>query len=255
MKICTIQLGEFATLTCFLHERSKQLVNLHHFPGLLILPGGGFRFCSEAEGEPIAMRFFAEGFNAFVLDYTTVTKKPDAVMADPMNDTRNALTWIRENAEEIDTDPARIAMIGFSGGGHLASAVSTHGDIRPDALILGYPGIVHSDLRALDCPDIPESVDASTPPSFIFSTSEDPVTPPVHPLTFAMALTKAKVPFELHIFEKGTHGLALGSPLTSQGYAFGVNDAFSTWVPTCLRWLREHFGDFEHDRPLPDHFG
>ena len=113
-----VDISRYAWMTGFIHEPSGEMKNYADFPAMLILPGGGFRFCSEAEGEPIAIRFFAEGFNAFVLDYTTVTKKPDAVMADPMNDTRNALTWIRENAEEIDTDPARIAMIGFSGGGH-----------------------------------------------------------------------------------------------------------------------------------------
>ncbi len=251
MKSYLMQSGTFATLHCYLHEKSEQLQNLHDFPGLLILPGGGFRFCSEAEGEPVAMRFFCEGYNAFVLDYTTVTKKPDAVMDDPMNDVRNALTWIRENAAELDTDPKRIAMIGFSGGGHLAAAVSTHGDIRPDALILGYPGIVHSDLRALDCPDIPESVDPLTPPSFIFSTSEDPITPPVHPLAFASALAKAGVPFELHIYEHGTHGLSLGNSVTSQGFREGSDQVFASWVPACLHWLKDKFGDFEQNREFP----
>ncbi len=244
MKLVQKTIGEHAVLTGYLHEPSQELGNIKAYPAMLVLPGGGFRFCSEREGEPVAMAFFAEGYQTFVLDYTTVTKKPDAVMADPMRDTEEALTLIRGESEEWHIVEGKVAMIGFSGGGHLASAVATHGKERPDVLVLGYPGIIHSDLRALDCPDIVESVDSQTPPTFLFSTRDDQVTPPAHPLAFAQALNTAGVAFELHIFRSGVHGLSLGKTLTSSGFRDNVNADFAAWFPMCVRWLRDMLGDF-----------
>lgn len=244
MKLIQHTLSEHAALTGFLHEPSAEMGNVADYPVMLVLPGGGFRFCSEREGEPVALAFFAEGYNAFVLDYTTVTKKPDAVMADPMNDAEAAMKWIRANAAEHHSRPDQLAMIGFSGGGHLASAVATHCEERPNVLVLGYPGIIHSDLRALDCPDIPERVAANTPPTFIFSTRDDKVTPPAHPLAFAQALNAAGVDFELHIFRTGPHGLSLGKALVSAGSASSVNPVFAQWFPMCMKFLQDKFGDF-----------
>lgn len=244
MKLIKEQLSENATLTGVIHEPSAEMGNVTSYPTMLVLPGGGFRFCSEREGEPVAMAFYAEGYNAFVLDYTTVTKKPDAVMADPMKDTELALKWIRSHEEEYHGAEGKVAMIGFSGGGHLASAVATHGPERPDVLVLGYPGIVSNPMRALDCPDIVECVDEQTPPSFIFSTRDDKVTPPIHPLSFAQALNQAGVDFELHIFRTGVHGLSLAKSMTSSGSADNVNPVFGEWFPMCVRWLRDKLGDF-----------
>lgn len=192
----------------------------------------------------MAMAFYAEGYSAFVLDYTTVTKKPDAVMADPMEDVQKALQWLCGHAEQYHICQTKIAMLGFSGGGHLAAAAATHGPLRPDVLVLGYPGIVHSDLRALECSEIIECVDADTPPAFIFSTADDKVTPPIHPLTFALALNQAGVEFELHIFDSGVHGLSLGKTLTCSGLQDNVNPVFAQWFSLCVRWLADKLGDF-----------
>lgn len=87
-------------------------------------------------------------------------------------------------------------------------------------------------------PDIIEKVDAQTPPAFVFSTFEDTVTPPRHPMAFAQALDAANVPFELHIFVKGPHGLSLGKEATSWGRPEMINDAFAQWFPLGLRWLK-----------------
>ena len=244
MRLIETAIGEHAKLTGYLHEKSGEMANIQAYPAMLVLPGGGFRFCSDREGEPVAMAYFAEGYQAFVLDYTTVTKKPDATIEDPMRDTVQALKEIRAHAQDYLLDANKVAMIGFSGGGHLASAVATHCEERPNVLLLGYPGIVHSDLRALDCPDIPESVDQNTPPSFIFGTRNDTVVPPVHLLTFATALNQAKVDFELHIFKEGVHGLSIATSLTSNGSASNINPVFSDWFKMSTRWLKEQLGDF-----------
>ena len=244
MKLIQYKLGEHATLTGYLHEPTPEMANIERYPAILVLPGGGFRFCSAREGEPVAMAFFAEGYQAFVLDYTTVTKKPDATIEDSMQDVQLALVHLQENEESYFLAPHKMAMIGFSGGGHLAGASATHGPLRPDALVLGYPGIVHSDLRALECPDIVESVDEHTPPTFLFSTRDDQITPPVHPLAFAQALDKAGGDFELHIFRSGVHGLSLAKSLTCGGDQKMVNPAFAQWFPMCIQWLADNLGDF-----------
>jgi len=244
MKTFSAKLGEHATLTAYLHEPSAEMKNMTAFPGILVFPGGGFRFCSDREAEPVAMAYFAEGYQAFVLDYTTVTKKPNATIDDPMLDAEESIRWIRTHAKEYHLADHQLALIGFSGGGHLAAAIATHGPERPDALILGYPGIVHSDKRALECPDIVESVDKNTPPTFIFGTRNDPVVPPIHPMTFAMALLKAGVDYELHLFKDGVHGLSLATALTSSGLCANVNPVFAAWFQMSVRWLKEQFGEF-----------
>lgn len=244
MKIIEKKLGKYAVLTGYLHEYNQELPNIQEYPAILVLPGGGFRACSFREGEPVAMAFFAEGYQAFVLKYTVVTDDPNAVMADPMRDVCEAMEYIRSNRNDLLCKDGNLALLGFSGGGHLAAAVATHCDPRPDALLLGYPGIIHSDLRALDCPDIPECVDAQTPTSFLFGVHADSVTPPKHLLSFANALEKAGVPFELHIFRGGGHGLSLGTSLTSAGFASDIRPDYAMWLPMSVRWLKDVFGDF-----------
>ena len=244
MKLIEIKISEFATLTGYIHEPNPEFSHIKSYPAILVLPGGGFRFCSAREAEPIAAAYYAKGYQAFVLDYTTVTKKPDAVMADPMNDVQLALGLIRDNANEYYINPSKVAMIGFSGGSHLASASATHGPIRPNVLLLGYPGIIHSDLRALDCPDIVESIDKNTPPTFLFVTRNDPVTPPRHALAYVMAMDQCGNDYELHIFKDGTHGLSLATPFTSHGDSANVNPRFSQWFELSVQWLTQQLGDF-----------
>ena len=238
------KLGEFGVLTGFLHEPSPEMANVQAWPGILVLPGGGFRMCSDREAEPVAMAFYARGYNAFVLHYTTVTDKPDATIADPMRDVEAALSLIRQKAAAYRMKEKALAMIGFSGGAHLAASVAVHGPVRPDALVLGYPGILHSDLRALECPDIETSVDEKTPASFVFVTRDDPVTPPRHALAFVGALDRAGVDYELHIFRTGSHGLSLAVPFTSGGDRAMVNPAFARWFDLCCEWLTAKFGEF-----------
>ena len=231
MKIIKHTIGEHALLTGYIHELSPEMENIVAFPAILVLPGGGVRFCSEREGEPVAMAFYAEGYSAFVLNYTTVTKKADATINDPMNDCNSAMSWIRQHAGKMHLSQDKLAVIGFSAGGHLAAAVSTHGPERPNLLLLGYSGIFPNRVRALICPDILERVDGNTPPSFIFATCDDAVVKPADSLSFAQALDKAGVEYELHIFGHGAHGLSLGKAMTSAGERDLFNERFAQWFP------------------------
>ena len=245
MRTVTIKLSEYAVLTGFIHDMNEEMGNINAFPSVLVLPGGGFRTVSFREGEPIAQAYFAKGYQGFVLKYTTVTDNPNATIETPMQEVVEAIKYLRANAKDLGLIDNKICLVGFSGGGHLAAAVATHSDIKPDALILGYPGIVHSDLRAMDCPDICECVDEKTPETFMFGMNGDSVTPPVHMLAFASALDKNGIEFEMHMFKGIGHGLSLGTSYTSSGFATDVKTRYAKWFDMSVQWLKEIFGDFK----------
>ena len=92
MKIIKKKLGQYAELTGYLHELNSDMENIKDYPAILIFPGGGFRTCSFLESEPVALAYLAEGYQAFTLNYTTVTDKPDATIEDPMKDAQDALS-------------------------------------------------------------------------------------------------------------------------------------------------------------------
>lgn len=232
------------TLTCYRHEPSDELKNAVVRPAILVLPGGGYKMCSDREAEPIALSYMAEGYQAFVLRYTV---GDEAIFPRPLADAEWALETILANAKEWSVDAAKVAVIGFSAGGHLAASLGTMGRVRPSALILGYPCITAACSKLLDkpIPGADERVDARTPPTFLFSTQEDAVVPIENSLAFARALNQADVPFEMHIFQKGVHGLSLAKPLTSFGQRRLVDHAFAQWFPMSMDWLHGLWGDFD----------
>lgn len=244
MKLLQEKIGERATLTGYIHEKSEEMGNIEQFPTVLVLPGGGMRICSDREAEPIAMAYYAEGYSAFVLDYTTTTKKPAAVMAEPMEEVESSMRWIREHADDYALDPKKIVLVGFSGGGHLALATVTHGKEKPNAMILGYPGVVESKVRAINCPDILENIDETMPPMFLFVMRQDPITPPIHVLSLAQKLTECGVDYELHLFKGKTHGASLGTAFTSDGEKANLAPRYAQWLPMSISWLKETLGDF-----------
>lgn len=208
-------------------------------PTVLILPGGGYEFLSEREAEPIAMRFLAKGYNAAVLYYSIA---PAARFPVSLLETLSAVKYLRENADRMQADKNKIYVCGFSAGGHLAASVGTlwngaesksyFGDteaVRPNGLILAYPVIINDfdgetrihkgsfnallgdkkdDKQMLEYVCLDRRVSRDTPPTFIWSTFEDDCVPCESTLRFASALRKNGVPFELHIYEKGWHGLS-----------------------------------------------
>jgi acetyl esterase/lipase len=250
MKILNIPLtNEGVTLTVYVLDRSLEMRNADVRPAVLICPGGAYLFCSDREAEPVAMSFLAEGYHAFVLRYSLFE---NAAFPRPLNDAEEALELIRKHSEEWGVDPDKIAACGFSAGGHLAASLGTMGRTRPNALILGYPCILDSlnHLFPSPMPSVDEHVDALTPPAFIFHTFEDDVVPVNHALVFAAAMSRAEIPFELHIFQNGAHGLSLAAPSTSGGMGYLVNADFAQWFKLSTAWLRKRFGDFETNGEL-----
>jgi acetyl esterase/lipase len=212
---------------------------------ILIFPGGGYGSLAEHEGTGYAEFFAKHGITAYVLKYRLGSNGyRHPVM---LNDAARALRMVRAFAKRDGLDPNRVGIIGSSAGGHLAATLATHFDpakphgptldandpvdresSRPDLAILCYPVIsfgkfAHSGSRRnlLGDNPSPELVEAlsgelqvtkDTPPTFLWHTIEDKAVPVENSLLFANALSQAGVPFSLHIYEKGAHGLGLGRP-------------------------------------------
>lgn len=207
---------------------------------VLVFPGGGYHGCSNREAEPVALSFLAEGYNAFVLRYSVAE---DAAFPKPLEDANWAMDMLTKNADEFGIDKNKIAVCGFSAGGHLAAALGTTGRIRPQAMILGYPCILEniSHILAAPVPSLEKEVDEKTPPCYIFTTAEDKTVPVENSLEFALALSRQGLAFELHVFERGRHGLSLAKQNTACGDAAAINPDFAQWLPMCITWLDGHF--------------
>lgn len=202
-------------------------------PAVLVIPGGAYMMVSDREGEPVALNFLSAGYCAFVLKYTTHAAYPT-----PLIEACMAMIYIRQNAEKYGVDPAKVAAVGFSAGGHLTGMLATMTDekeikdalgdrsclAKPNAVILSYPVITmedrftHGDTRRVisggeavpyDKLSIEKRINSESVPAFIWHTMEDNCVPVENSLYLAMAYKKAGVPFALHIFEKGFHGLSL----------------------------------------------
>jgi len=244
MKIETVPVGDRGVpLTAYVLDFSAEMASAAIRPGVLILPGGGYFMTSDREAEPVAMAYLAEGYNAFVLRYSTGADTPFEVS---YADGVAGLEYIREHAREYAIDPEHVAVVGFSAGGHLASCLGTVYEHAPSALILGYP-VTMADLGARlgkALPDTADAVTPATPPTFVYATSDDAVVPIENSLRFCTALARHGVPFELHIYPHGEHGLSLAKPLTAGGRAGMVNTPVQAWVAASVRFLKEQWGDY-----------
>ena len=207
-------------------------------PGLVVVcPGGGYANLAPHEAEPVARWLNAAGVAAAVLRYRVAPHRHPA----PLLDVQRAIRTVRHRAEQWGIDPGRVAVLGFSAGGHLAATAGTHYDAgdpgaadpverqgcRPDALILCYAVISlvadqhPGSLANLLGPEPPAAlrrelsaelqVTERTPPAFVWHTADDAAVPAGHSLGFCAALARCGVPYELHVYEHGRHGLGLAS--------------------------------------------
>lgn len=232
-------------------------------PAILVFPGGGYGFTSEREAEPIAMRFLKEGYNAFILYYSV---SPN-VHPQPLLDATRAMCLIRDNCEKWRVDPNQIAVIGFSAGGHLASSLCTSYMLpelqnikgmakdknRPDLLISCYPVITSGEKahrgsfdnlsggneEVANSLSLEKCVHDNMPPAFIWHTFTDNCVPVENSLYFASALRKHNIPFELHIFPKGCHGLSTVDAETS--VPENCDPHVAKWMDLCMEWMNIYF--------------
>ncbi len=215
--------------------------------GLLIFPGGGYGNLAEHEGRGYAEYFSAQGIACFVVNYRLGTQgfRHPAMLEDALA----ALYAVRSRAAEFAIDPHKIGVMGSSAGGHLAAHVlvawseyESEVSLRPDFGVLCYPVIcsrpphAHTgsmrnlagediDAALLDALSCEKRVSAQTPPCFIWHTGDDAAVPVENSMLFATALRAQQVPFELHVYAQGRHGLGLEAPFA--------------WGADCLRWMGE----------------
>jgi acetyl esterase/lipase len=223
---------------------------------VVVCPGGGYGgLAISYEGHDVARWLNTLGVAGIVLKYRVAPYRHPA----PLLDAQRALRYTRAHAKEWGIDPKRVGILGFSAGGHLASTAATQFDTgkdkgtdpldkescRPDFAVLVYPVITltgpfahggsrdnllgkGADPQLIDSLCSQKRVTAQTPPTFLVHTTEDKAVPPENSILFYEALRRAKVPAEMHIYEKGRHGLGLGPK----------DMAFSSWPDRCAAWLK-----------------
>ena len=252
------------TLQIFLPYNLKEMNRQDEMrPCVLICPGGGYGMCSERESEPIALKFLEMGFNAFILTYSVAPNR----FPSQIREVAAAMELIYNNSIEWHCDTEKIAIIGFSAGGHLAAHYSTMFDCKEvrevfpesksvNATILCYPVISadpafshkgsflnilgrepnKEDINYFSCE---RNVKPTTPPAFIWHTAEDNCVPVKNSLVYAEACSKNNVPFELHIYPFGQHGLSTCDRLSNT--TTPTIDYAHQWLDSAKKWLKLTF--------------
>ena len=241
------------TLTIYLPDKAKAPT-----AAVVICPGGGYgALAMDHEGHQIAQWFNSLGVAGFIVDYRHRGKGYGHPV--PLQDAQRAVRTVRSRAAEWNVDPAKIGIMDFSAGGHLASTAGTHFDqgnpaaddrveqvsCRPDFMILCYPVIMFDEkythrgsqqnllgkdadpalVRSLSSE---KQVTRETPPTFLFHTDEDKGVPPENSVSFYLALRSAGVPAELHVYQRGPHGIGLGAKVPGT----------SEWPKALGNWMR-----------------
>ncbi len=228
-------------------------------PTILICPGGGYEFVSPRESEPVANRFNQMGYNTFVLTYS-VNASP--LKNKPLDDAKWAIKTIRSRCDELNVISDKIAVCGFSAGGHLAASLGVFWQEeleKPNALILSYPVITGGEfahkgsvnyLYGVDATEqerdlfsLEKHVSQNTPPTFIWHTQDDQTVPVENAFLFATALQKHKVKLEMHIFTMGAHGLSTATADVedyTEGKVRLADSHVARWTELCNEWLTKY---------------
>ena len=254
MQQIQLELEGGGTLTVCLRASLDAMPAVKQRPLVLVVPGGGYNHVSPREGDPVALQFAAAGYHTAVLTYSV---GEGAQNYRPLRQLNEALALLRQNAGEWHILPDKIAVCGFSAGGHLAlsgAVLDIPGETaqqRPDAVILGYPVITageyahrgsfvqlagSEDAAAQQAFTLEDKVTSDTPPVFVWHTMEDETVPVENTLLLLNELHKAGVPCEAHLFEKGCHGTSISTPEVDPDSAHRHH-----WVKLAVEWLNDTF--------------
>lgn len=286
---------EKVNLTTYILDNSEEM-RIKKRPAVIVCPGGAYLGTSDREAEPVAMKFVSEGYNAFVLRYTTYFKEwvsdfnnppkgnEKSKHPQPLFDVAKAIMLIKENADKWNIDSNNITVCGFSAGAHLTATLGTSWDsellkekfgvdsemFRPKSLILGYPVTDYICMKELmirsNDPVLSNfweisnmalfgeanpsderlkelspayNVSCNTPETFIWHTANDELVAVENSLNFAKSLSKNKIPYDLHIFEDGPHGLSLCNEATA-AEDIHVNKECEVWFNMAISWLKKN---------------
>lgn len=254
-----------ATLTTYLPDNLTEMGRNNEIrPCLLICPGGGYEFCSQREAEPAALNFLSDGFNVFVLNYSVAPHRYPT----QLREVAAAMELIYQNAKAWHCDTAHIAIMGFSAGGHLAAHYATSydcaavRDVFPDSKpvqvsVLCYPVITADptwahlgsfdaltgktsrtaeEILKFSCDKL---VTIHTPSAFLWHTATDGCVPVMNSLLYAQALAAYKIPFELHVYPQGGHGLATCDSATLDSI-LPEHEYDHAWLDSAKKWLKHH---------------
>lgn len=252
-----------AKMTGYLREANGEMPEYAKRPAILIIPGGGYSFVSERENEPIVVFFLQKGYQVFSLRYSTGEYARDDR---PFVDAAEAMHTIRTNAEAWNVIPDKIAVCGFSAGGHLAGCLGilsgqkelcekaglTTEQIRPNAQVLAYPVITsgeyahrgsfeeltgcNEDCEAAQRYSLEKHVTPETSPTFLWHAVDDAAVPVENSLFLVQELQKNKVKYEAHFFAKGGHG---ASACSKEVNSLNTHDGH--WMELAAEWLSDIF--------------
>jgi len=231
-------------------------------PSIIICPGGGYAFRAVREGEPLALRFASLGFNTYVVHYRVAPNR----FPDGLQDLACAVHWVRTHAKETYSHPDRIAVMGFSAGGHLAGSLGTMWnrpeifaplgltceDVKPNGQVLCYPVIsggefAHrgsfenltgsADLAVHEEYSLEKWAGPHTPPTFLWHTFNDACVPVENAFLLGMALRKAQVETEMHIWPDGPHGMSMAD-MSVYYQQQDCNQDIARWPEMAANFLR-----------------
>lgn len=250
---------------------------------MVILPGGGYAYTSDREGQPVADAFYKAGYHTVILDYSTEgdtayvdqpwPDNPASAFPQPLIELATLIKDIRKHKKDYLFESQSLYIIGFSAGANLASLLGVYYnqnwlkessdtmdiDLKPDALLLAYPPIdtnglsdnsrvasyFHAALGDAN-PSLEQirqlsplgKITCDYPDTFIWHTNEDKLVSATNSLKLATALAEAGVPYELHIYETGPHGLSLATEASATA-PYHINDHAASWLPLALGWLAQ----------------
>ncbi len=254
MQLKQLALTGGGTLTVYLRDSTDRMPNVIDRPLVLVVPGGGYVHVSAREGDPVALQFAAAGYHTAVLDYAICEKARDYL---PLRQLAQAIGLVRQHAAQWHVLPEKIAVCGFSAGGHLAlsgAVLDIPGETaqpRPNAVILGYPVVTvgeyahrgsfeqlagSTDRAAQQAFTLEDKITPVTPPVFVWHTMEDGTVPVENTLMLLSTLHKAGVPCEAHLFERGVHGTSISTVEVDQ-----PSRHRNHWVELAVEWLNDTF--------------
>ena len=251
--------GMNAFLQVYLRDQSYEYLSHARRPLIMVFPGGGYTFLADREAEPIALAFLQAGYQACILRYSVREDGMPPLGNMPLIEAAGAIRFAREHADEWGIDPQKITVCGFSAGGHLAGSIGVHWNhasinplagvsCRPDAMLLcyavisaggkGHGGSFESltgweqTHKENEIWSLEKQVSPETCPAFIWHTVEDDCVPVENALLMAQAMQDNHLPYALHLFTHGGHGMSLGDHEVGRG-----TPEARDWLPMALKWL------------------
>lgn len=258
--------ADYARLETYIQDTPQDgCLKVKKRPIIIVCPGGGYEWTGYLEGEPLAFHFLSRGYHVGVLQYSVSPHHfPTQVL-----ELGQAVKELKNRANEWNINMNKLVVQGSSAGGHLAASYGAFWNrnfllselgmegLKPAGIMLSYPVITSEKeyahmssfekllgteaVELLDEVSIEKQVTKTMPPCFLWHTGEDAVVPVENSIVMAIALQKSGVPFELHIFPEGEHGLSLAGPVVEQENGRGVQPECAQWVALADTWLEKLF--------------